>query len=133
MSLRRKGLILAAFATAATAAVVPAAGADQEPTTAKRATPVVSVEDDFFAPISVKIKQGQKVKWVWSDLNLDTHNVALTGQKPKKVKKSDFKSGSAAISYTYSPKFKVPGKYGFVCTFHRSVMTMTVDVKKKQN
>ena len=128
MSLRRRGLVLAALATVASAAVVPAATAGQD---AERATPVVSVEDDFFAPVSVKIKQGQKVKWVWSDLNLDTHNVALTGEKPKKVKKSDFKSGSAAISFSYAPKFKVPGKYGFVCTYHRSVMRMTVNVKKK--
>ncbi len=56
--------------------------------------------------------------------------------KPDGVKKASCEgrhqkcNGSAAINYSFSPKFKVPGKYGFVCTLHKTVMKMTVKVKK---
>lgn len=127
MPLRRVTVFAAIVATAAFAAV---ASASDAPTAAPRATPVVNVVDDYFAPVNVKIKKNQKVKFVWDDFNFNTHNVTLTGTKPDEVKKSDFKSRSAAVNYSFSPKFKVPGKYGFVCTLHKTVMTMTVKVKK---
>jgi plastocyanin len=123
-------LSLALVATVAFAAVASgAAGAPTEP--AKRATPKVTVADDFFAPDFVKVKKGKKVKWVWDDLNSNPHNVTLTSPKPKGVKKKDFKSRTGAVNIDFAPKFKKPGKYGFVCTIHRTVMKMTVQVKKR--
>ena len=49
------------------------------------------------------------MKWVWSDANTDTHNVVLTNEHPKKVKKSDFRSSSGAVGIKFKRKFKVPG------------------------
>ena len=93
-------------------------------------TPVVTVADDFFAPDNVKVAKGSKVKWVWDSLNTDTHNVVVTNRRPDGVKKGDFRSQSGAVGITYAPRFKVPGTYEFICTYHKSVMRMTVKVKK---
>jgi plastocyanin len=90
----------------------------------------VTVADDYFSPTAVKIKSGSKVSWEWSDANLDSHNVRLQ-KGPKGVKKKDFKSATGAIGITFAPKFKVPGKYHFICSLHAAVMTMDVTVKKK--
>jgi plastocyanin len=126
--MRRAKLCIATVATVVLAAAVGVAGAPAE--SAKRATPTVTVADDFFAPDSVKIKKGKKVKWVWDDLNGNPHNVRLTGTRPKGVKKDDFKSPTATINETFAAKFKKTGKYGFKCSIHPTVMKMTVQVKK---
>jgi plastocyanin len=121
---RRRALI-AALAVCAVA--VPAAVA--APDAALRKTVHVTVADDYFSPTSVKIKKGSKVSYDWSDANVDSHNVKLT-KGPKGVKKGDFKSATGAIGISFKPKFKVAGKYHFVCTIHRAVMQMDVTVKK---
>ena len=125
--LRPRWLTLGAVAVGAAAVALPASSGAGE---ARRAVPKVTVADDFFAPDAVKIPKGGKVKWVWDDLNTDTHNVVVTSQRPEGVKKSDYHSESAAVATTYAPRFKIPGTYGFVCTFHKGTMRMTVKVKK---
>jgi len=125
--LRRRALTASALAAAAVSAVaVPASSGAGE----SSKTPVVTVADDYFAPDDVKVPAGSKVKWVWDDVNTDTHNVVVTGTRPDGVKKADFRSSSGAVGITYAPKFKVPGKYEFVCTYHKSVMRMDVKVTK---
>lgn len=125
----RRTLISAALAAAAvTVIALPVTGGAS--TDAKRATKTTSVEDDFFAPDELKVRKNDKVKWVWSDENTNTHNVVLTGKHPKGVKASAYRSGSAVSSFAYKRKFKVPGTYGFVCTYHKTVMKQTVKVKK---
>jgi plastocyanin len=69
---------------------------------------------------------------VWANDNFDTHNVTLTSKHPKGVKSSDYRSGDAAVQYKFTTKFNVPGKYQFVCTYHKTVMKATVTVKKKK-
>jgi plastocyanin len=125
--MRRRTLISAtAVVAVCAAALVPATGGLAAP--AKK-TVNVTVADDYFSPVTVKIKSGSKVKYVWSDANTDSHNVKLkTG--PKKVDKKDFKSATGAIGINFAPKFKIPGKYHFICTLHSSVMQMDVTVKK---
>ncbi|MQA73249.1 MAG: hypothetical protein GEU88_02665 [Solirubrobacterales bacterium] len=91
----------------------------------------VKVVDDFFAPDELKIKPKTKVKWKWDPANTNTHDVVLK-KGPKGVDKKDYRSASGSIGVKFAAKFKKPGKYGFICTFHRSVMKMTVTVKKKQ-
>ena len=115
---------------AAIAAMAFAAPASSDSPEAKRATPVVAVADDYFAPVDVKVKKGNKVKWVWDSDNTNTHNVQVTSRRPDDVKAGDFKSSSGAVGLTFAPKFKVPGKYEFVCTYHKSVMRMNVKVTK---
>ena len=90
----------------------------------------VTVGDDYYAPDDLKLKPGTKVRWKWDELNTDTHDVKLTDVHPKGVKPKDFRSSSGAIGVKFARKFEKPGKYGFVCTFHRSVMRMTIAVKK---
>ena len=125
--LRPRTLTVCALAAAAiTAVAVPASSGAGE--TSK--TPVVTVADDYFAPDNVKVNKGGKVKWVWDSFNTDTHNVVLGDKHPKDVKPNDFRSRSGAVGLTYAPKFKVPGTYEFICTYHKSVMRMTVKVKK---
>ncbi len=123
----KRTLALATVVIAACAAVATAGVGFDGPH--KRATATVSVEDNFFAPADVVIKKRSKVKWVWSEFNGDNHNVVLK-KAPKKIDKDDFRSGSAAVNFTFKRKFKKTGKYHFVCTFHQG-MEMDVAVKKK--
>ena len=134
--MRRRSLICAAVAATALAVAgvaVPAFGG----TDAKRSTTNVTVGDDYYAcskctgtvPVKLKVKKNAKVKWVWSSSNTDTHNVKLTGG-PKGVKPKDFTSGDYAVGAKFKRKFKVPGNYSFICTYHKSVMKMDVKVKK---
>ena len=88
----------------------------------------VKVLDDFFKPDNVKIKKNGKVKWKWGQ-DFNTHNVTLK-KGPKGVKKSKFTSQtSSAEGFSFTKKFKKPGKYNFYCTIHPDVMKMTVKVK----
>ena len=118
--------ILALVAAVGCALLVSATSGAADP--AKK-TVHVTVADDYYSPTTVKIKKGSKVSYDWSDANLDSHNVKLT-KGPKKVDKKDFKSATGTIGIHFAPKFKVPGKYHFICTLHRSVMQMDVTVKK---
>lgn len=88
----------------------------------------VKVLDDFFKPTNVKIKKNKKVKWKWGQ-DFNSHNVTLK-KGPKGVKKSKFTSQtSSAEGFSFTKKFKKPGKYNFYCTIHPDVMKMTVKVK----
>lgn len=124
----RRTLVGCALAGITAAAVaVPASNGSVE---AKRATTVVEVGDDYFAPDALKIKKNSKVRWVWLDANTDTHNVVLTNERPDGVKKADFRSSSGAVGLVFKRKFKVPGKYEFACTYHKSVMRQALTVKR---
>jgi plastocyanin len=125
--MRHKTLIVLALAACVASAVLVAATSGAAAPAKKTAH--VTVADDYYSPTTVKIKKGSKVSYDWSDANVDSHNVHLT-KGPKGVKKKDFKSATGAIGIHFAPKFKVPGTYHFVCTIHRSVMTMDVKVKK---
>lgn len=130
--MRHRALAGLAVTAIATSAIAASAGADTATKLRAAAkTPVVKVADDFFAPTSVTIKKGQRVKWKWDRNNINPHNVVVTKQRPKGVKKRDFKSGSGSTGMRFAPKFKKPGKYGFICTFHRTTMKMTVTVKRR--
>lgn len=124
---RRKALAGCAVAVTALVVAAPAASGG---TVEKPKTPKITVADDYFAPAEATVKVGGKVKWVWDKMNLNTHDVVLTKDRPNGVKARDFRSSSGAIGIKFAPKFKVPGKYAFICTYHRTVMKSTVTVKK---
>ena len=71
-------------------------------------------------PVKLKIKKNAKVKWVWASSNTDTHNVKLTSTHPKGVKPCNFSPHRTRSGWHFKRKFTVPGKYGFICTYHRS-------------
>lgn len=132
--MRRRILASATAATARVAVAVPAAGAfGSSAQGVAKPLPkpkVVTVGDDYFAPVSVSVKTGSRVQWKWAPMNFDTHNVVLS-KGPKSVKRGQFKSSSGAIGIKFIRKFTVPGSYRFVCTFHRALMQMTLTVKKR--
>ena len=95
---------------------------------AKAKTEKVKVLDDFYKPDNVKIKKNRKVTWKWGQ-DFNTHNVTLK-KGPKGVKKSKFTSQtSSAEGFSFTKRFKKPGKYNFYCTIHPDIMKMTVKVK----
>ncbi len=126
----RRALAGCVLTATALAVAVPGATGGVMDNAERAKTPKITVADDYFAPTEVSIKKGGKVKWIWDNTNLNTHDVVLTKQRPKKVKARDFRSSSGAIGIRFAPRFKVPGKYGFICTYHRTVMKSTVTVKK---
>ena len=66
------------------------------------------------------MKKNAKVKWVWASDNTDTHNVKLTETHPKGVKPTTSRSATDAVGRHFKRKFTVPGKYGFICTYHKT-------------
>jgi plastocyanin len=126
LSKRRALVGCAAVAATALAVAVPGASGGQSAAKPKK----VTVADDTFTPATLSVKKGGKVQWVWAPTNIDTHNVVLTSTHPNGVRARDYRSGDAAVQYKYTAKFNVPGKYEFICTYHKTVMQTTVTVKK---
>jgi plastocyanin len=115
----RARLPLAAVAAAALAAAVPALGASTPKKT-------INVIDDSFAPAKATVKKGTLVTFKWGEFNYETHNAKLVSA-PRGVKK--FKSPSGTTGITFKKRLTVPGTYKFVCTYHESVMKLTLRVK----
>ena len=110
------------------AVAVPVAGAAP----AAKPKPVVKtvkVADDFFSPTKLTIKVGDKVNFVWSATNIDTHNVTLVSG-PKGVSKKQFSSLDGSTRFHFERTFTVPGKYHFQCTIHPTMMNTFITVKK---
>lgn len=114
-------------------------GAERSGTTAR-----VKVGDDFFAPVNLKIKKNDRVKFHWLDSNTDSHNVTLQ-KGPNGVKKGCPKHGpdayspliskcnkssTGAVGIKFKKKFDVKGTYDFVCTIHPTTMKLTIKVGK---
>jgi plastocyanin len=89
----------------------------------------VKIGDDFFAPRRITVQRCTKVKWRWLPGNLHVHDVTLR-KAPPKVRKRDFKSGTGSIGLRFSRRLKRPGTYKFVCSVHRTVMKLTIVVRR---
>lgn len=123
MKLRFIAIVSIAVLTPATAlGGGPSARGDDAP------AETVKVADYFFSPPKVKVATGDAVAWKWSKTNLDTHNVTLTAG-PDGVRRKGFKSDSGSTGVKFAPVFKQAGRYEFVCRFHPTQMTMSVNVK----
>jgi plastocyanin len=130
----RRLLVLVVAAVAGVAALSALGGVGS----ARTAKPkVVYVCDDYYAPKAcagrevgtTKIHKRGKVKWQWTPV-FNNHNVKLT-KAPRGVKKSKFRSQtSASPTYSFTKRFKKPGKYHFICTIHAAVMQMDVKVRR---
>ena len=115
-----RGTAVTVAAVVALSGAAPAVAAAPKPK-------IVTVNDNYFQPDSLKVKPDTVVKWKWpSDMAIDVHDVKLKSA-PKGVKK--FHSDPASSGYRYTRTFKVPGKYKVICTLHEE-MTMTITVKK---
>ena len=84
----------------------------------------VSIHDNYYNPLSLKVKAGTTIKWVWPGDVGDTHDVNL-GKRPKGVKA--FHSPLVATGYSFKRTLKKPGKYYIYCSLHDDMkMTITV-------
>lgn len=91
----------------------------------------VTVADFYFAPPKVTIRKGGKVKWVWSSLNTEPHDVHLKkGPKNLKKRRTYSTQTTAVTGAKFTKAFPRPGTYKYICTIHPSEMRMTVVVKK---
>lgn len=116
---------------AALAVSIAAVGAPGSLAKAKKPT-VAKLCGYYFTPTTVKIHKGGKVKWKWANCGTpDNHDVVLK-KGPKGVKKSQFRSQIAAApsSFTFTKRFKKPGRYNFICSLHPTQMQMTVRVRR---
>jgi plastocyanin len=139
LTLTRRAPLAAVTALALTGAVVvPVAGATTNARTAaatstaakpKAVVKKVKVADDFYSPTKLTIKVGDKVNFVWSPTNIDTHNVTLVSG-PKGVSRKQFTSLDGSTSFHFERTFTVAGKYHFQCTIHPTMMNFFLTVKK---
>jgi plastocyanin len=118
---RRTGVVLALIAVAAFGATA-ITGA-----TAAKKTKTVGVFDDYFSPELVKIRKGDKVKWVWDEFSTGFHDVTVI-KKPRGTKK--FHSKTTSAPYSYRHRFTKRGRYKLICTVHSGSMRMTVRVRR---
>jgi plastocyanin len=126
--IRRAPLAVTAALLLAGTVAVPVAGAAPSAKT-KPVVKKVKVADDFYSPTKLTIKVGDKVNFVWSPTNNDTHNVTLVSG-PKGVSKKQFTSLDASTSFHFERTFTVAGKYHFLCTIHPTMMNFYLTVKK---
>jgi plastocyanin len=126
--IRRAPIAVAAalMLTGAVAAPVAGAAASAKP---KPVVKKVTVADDFFSPTKLTIKVGDKVNFVWSATNVETHNVTLVSG-PKGVSRKQFSSLDGSTRFHFERTFTVPGKYHFQCTIHPTMMNTFITVKK---
>lgn len=114
---------LVLLGTTAASAQAPGAGSGQKPK-------LVTVNDFYFGPTSVTVKQGGTVKWVWSAANTYPHDVHLKqGPKGLKQKASYSTKTTAVTDAEFKKAFPTPGTYHFICTIHPTEMHLTVVVK----
>jgi plastocyanin len=117
---RRNIAAVAALGAILAAAAVPALGASSPKKT-------INVIDDSFAPPKATVKRNTIVVWRWSANNYQEHNVKLVSA-PHGVKKFTSPSGTTGI--TFRKRFTKPGTYRLVCTYHSTVMKLTLRVKR---
>jgi len=96
------------------------------PLAAGRATKNVDVGDDYFAPDSLTIKEDNRVRFTWVGEN--EHNV-IREEGPRPYFESESVAGSG---FTYTRKFKKPGRYTIGCFLHQD-MDLFLRVKKRRN
>jgi plastocyanin len=126
--IRRAPLAVTAALLIAGTVAVPVAGAAPS-AKPKPVVKKVKVADDFYSPTKLTIKVGDKVNFVWSQTNNETHNVTLVSG-PKGVSKKQFTSLDASTSFHFERTFTVPGKYHFQCTIHPTMMNTFITVTK---
>ena len=86
----------------------------------------VAVVDNMFTPTKLSIHTGDKVNFVWSSENFNTHNVTLTSG-PKGVSRHAFTSIDGTRGIHFERTFVVAGTYRFSCTIHPDMLeTVTV-------
>lgn len=85
--------------------------------------------NDYFSPDSLKIKAGDRIRWVWSDMNQNPHNISLLNA-PAGVDRSDYATpNSPSRNYSWTRQLDKRGTWVFACSLHH-LMRMAVKVGK---
>ena len=92
----------------------------------KRKVKTITVADDYFSLARLTVKKGQKIKWMWSKQNYDSHNVTLVSG-PKGISNRKFTSATGVFGIKFERTFLKPGKYHFRCTIHPDSMNNDFD------
>jgi plastocyanin len=123
-----------ALASAAAVALLGATAASAQAPAASASTAksaLVTVNDFYFGPDAVTIKQGGKVKWVWSSANTYPHDVHLKRGPKGLVERATYSTRTTAVTDAeFKKTFTTPGTYHFICTIHPTEMHLTVVVKR---
>jgi plastocyanin len=114
----KRTLVPIALAGLLLAVALAPAGAAPRPKTVK-------VGDLFFAPESLRIKQGTMVRFKW--VGEQTHNVTKSSGPGRHFQSDDFKGPGVH----FKRRFKKPGRYRLICSLHPE-MTMKLRVKRKR-
>lgn len=86
-------------------------------------------ETDYFSPDHLEIEVGDRIEWIWSDLNQNPHPISLESG-PAGVNRLDFMTANApSRNYRWVRRLDKPGLWTFVCPLHH-LMKMTVKVGK---
>ena len=129
--MRRRANIRAAVAVVVCAAAVALLGAAAAPAQQTPKTATVTVNDFYFGPNAVTIKKGGTVKWTWSSLNSNPHDVHLKKGPSGLKNKGSYSTKTTAVTEAhFQKKFETPGTYKYICTIHPTEMKLTVTVKK---
>lgn len=121
MTARRLGPTTAVLAAAA---VVAAGAGGALPAAAKAPTTRrAEVASDYYAPGTLKLRLGDRVRWTWHASGLELHDVTVDSGP------ATFGSPTQA-SGTYTHRFTKAGTYRLYCTQHED-MTQTVVVARR--
>src|SRR3978361_23111 len=83
----------------------------------------VTVNDFYFSPETVTIKEGASVNWIWSETNSYPHDGnRKSGPKGLKEKASYSTKTTAVTAASFKKTFTTPGTYHFICTIHPTQM-----------
>ena len=85
------------------------------PCLAQAETHTVRIEDMQFVPATITVKAGDRI--VWDNADLVPHTATAPGR---------FDSGAIAPGQRWSQAAPPPGRYGYVCTFHRGMRATLV-------
>jgi plastocyanin len=119
MRARRIRSFAAPVAIAAAGAAFALAG------TAEAKVHEAQIASNFFAPGTLTVKQGDKVRFTWEEFGFEAHDVNVRKGPAK------FRSPLQAGGTWSTKKLKKAGKYSLYCSQHPDEMTMTLKVKKR--
>lgn len=114
----KRTLVPIALAGLLLAVALAPAGAAPRPKTVK-------VDDNFFAPDSLRVRKGTMVRFRW--VGVETHNV-VKSSGPGPFFESDARTGSGVH---FKHRFKRAGRYRLLCELHPE-MRMKLRVKRKR-
>lgn len=122
----RRAAAVAAAITASAAAIPEVATASAE----RGRSPTIRVSDNEYSKSKLTLDRGTKVDFEWDPGNSNPHTVTLR-RGPNGVSKKRFRSKTGEPDVEFSPKFKTPGTYEFLCVIHPDEMQLKVEIRGK--